>query len=317
MKSGIIYKMDMPFREPMKVRGTEFGNERGARSCAIVGSTRGNEVQQAFICARLLTLIANLERTGMLTADKSILVVPCINPFSMNIQQRFWPGNRTDINRSFPGDAQGRTTERIAAALLHVARTYTYGIQLCSFNQSGDFLPHVRVTHQSEMSNNSLELARDFGLPFVVSREPSPFDKSTLNYAWQECGTQAFSVYSKATDRIDLQSAQVVIDAVLRFLQARGILSLPKGTDVQAYTSSVLRESDLVDLRTTRSAGFLALTVRAGDRVRRGQKRAQVLDSFDTHVLETLQSPVDGRVFFIRTNPLVQQHMVVVRIAPE
>jgi predicted deacylase len=54
-----------------------------------------------------------------------------------------------------------------------------------------------------------------------------------------------------------------------------------------------------------------------GDRVRKGQKLAQVLDAFDTHVLETLQAPVDGRVFFMRTDSLVQQHMVVLRIAPK
>ncbi|MEE1159283.1 MAG: succinylglutamate desuccinylase/aspartoacylase family protein [Atopobiaceae bacterium] len=318
MRSGVVYQMDVPYREPVRIRGFEFGNERGARSCAVVGSTRGNEVQQTFICARLVALLANLEREGMISANKSVLVIPCVNPFSMNVQQRFWPVDRADVNRSFPGDAQGGTTERIAAAILRVAQTYEHGIQLCSFNQQGDFLPHVRISHQGAISDLSATIARDFGLPYVVTRVPSAFDEMTLNYVWQQHGTHAFSLYSKATDRIDKGSAQLVTDAVLRYLVARDILAPAaiKATG-PASASELLHEGDLVDLRTRRSAGFLITTVRVGDRVRRGQKLAQVLDAYDTHVLETLQAPVDGRVFFMRTDSLVQQHMVVLRIAPD
>ena len=317
MRSGIVFQMEVPHREAVRIRGFEFGNERGARACAIVGSMRGNEVQQTFICARLVALLANLEQRRKIAADKNILVIPCVNPFSMNVQQRFWPMDRTDINRSFPGDERGEATERLAFALMRVAKTYELGIQLCSFNQQGDFLPHVRIMRQGSISERSSELARDFGFPYVMIREPSPFDKTTLNYTWQESGTNAFSVYSRATDHIDKGSAQLVTDAVLRFLSTRGVLSSDvDGVAAHPSGTSHIRESDLVDLRTRRSAGFLITTVRVGDHVRKGQKLAQVLDAFDTHVLETLQAPVDGRVFFMRTDSLVQQHMVVLRIVP-
>ncbi len=318
MRRGIVFQMEVPHREPMRIRGFEFGNDRGVRACAIVGSTRGNEVQQTFICARLVAMLANLERDGMIDAHVNILVLPCVNPFSMNVHQRFWPVERSDINRSFPGDADGGTTERIAASILRVAQTYEQGIQLCSFSQQGDFLPHVRITYQGPISDRSVELARDFCLPYVVTRMPTAYDESTLNYVWQQSGTHAFSLYSKATDRIDKGSADLVADAVLRFLVARGVLTAAAERVARQGSKTIpLAESDLVDLRTKRSAGFLITTVRVGDRVRKGQKLAQVFDAFDTHVLETLQSPVNGRVFFMRTDSLVQQHMVVLRIAPE
>ena len=318
MRSGIVFQMEVPHREPVRIRGFEFGNQHGSRACAIVGSTRGNEVQQTFICARLVALLANLEHEGQINANKNVLVIPCVNPFSMNVQQRFWPVDRADINRSFPGDERGGTTERIAAAILRVAQTYKYGIQLCSFNQQGNFLPHVRISHQGPISEQSARLARDFGLPYVVMRVPSPFDEATLNYVWQQNGTHAFSLYSSATDHIDKGSAEMVTDAVLRFLLAQEVLlSIPDKVSAPVSATSQFSESDLVDLRTKRSAGFLITTVRVGDRVRKGQKLAQVLDAFDTHVLETLQSPVNGRVFFMRTDSLVQQHMVVLRIVPD
>lgn len=323
MKRGSLFQLDVPHREPMVVRGYVFGNEQGARSCAIVGSVRGNEIQQSFICANLVARLTQLERAGRMAADKGVLVIPCCNPFSMNTGQRFWPTDDTDINRRFPGNAQGDTTERIAAAIMRVVRTYAYGIQLCSFNQAGDFLPHVRIMRNGETSAESLARARDFGLPYILDREPTPFDKKTLNYTWQDAGTHAFSLYSMATDRIDLASARSVEDAMLRFFERRGILVPANATaqtaaaQTQQTDCMTIRESELVDVRTQHAAGYFVTGTHAGSHVRKGQELARVLDAFDAHVLESLVAPCNGQVFFMRTGSIVQQHMVVFRIVPQ
>lgn len=318
MIRGTIFQMDVPHRGPMRIRGFEFGDERGERACAIIGSMRGNEVQQTFICSTLVSRIAKIEQEGKIAENKSILVIPCVNPLSMNVQERFWPGDGSDINRSFPGDEHGRSTERIAASIIRVARLFKYGIQLCSFNQSGDFLPHVRIACQGPISNESLGISQDFGLPFCVYRNPTSFDTMTLNYAWQACGTHAFSLYSRATDTIDTASAKVVTDAILRFMAKREIITTTDSVDsVTGNTSRTIQESEIVDVRTERSSGFFVSSVRAGDRVQAGQRLGVVLDTMDSHLLEPLSSPVSGRVFFIRTNPLIQQHMVAMRIVPK
>lgn len=317
MKSGTIFRMEMPHREPMTIRGFVFGDELGMKACAVVGSTRGNEVQQAYICARLVADLEQLEREGAIAMGTCVLVIPCANPYAMNIMRRFWPADGTDINRMFPGNIQGETTERIAAGILHVVSAFAYGIQLCSFNQPGEFLPHVRITHQGIISDESASIAGQFGLPYVLHRNPTPFDVSTLNYAWQASGTHAFSVYSRATDRLDERSALEVERAMLRFMEDRGILaSVPAEMAGTGGPSLLIGEEDMVDVRTERSAGFLVLKAHVGDYVTKGQVLGEVLDAFDAHVLETLVSPVDGRAFFIRDEPLVQQSMVILRIAP-
>ena len=317
MIRGVIYQMDVPHRSPMRIRGFEFGNKQGERSCAIIGSMRGNEVQQTFICSTLVSRLAQIEREGRIVGKKSILVVPCVNPLSINVQQRFWPGDGSDINRCFPGDKDGRSAERIAASIMRVARLFTYGIQMCSFNQAGDFLPHVRIARQGPISDESLTIAQDFGLPYVIHREPIPYDTTTLNYAWQACGTHAFSLYSRATATIDTTSAEMVAQAVVRFMTKRGIIT-PSDDAAEASTLSprVVGEAELVDVRTERSSGFFVSFAPVGERVREGQRLGAVLDTMDAHTLESLASPVAGRVFFVRTDSLIQQHMVAFRVAP-
>ena len=63
-----------------------------------------------------------------------------------------------------------------------------------------------------------------FGLPYVVMRKPAPIDTTTLNYHWQIWETNAFSIYTKETDKVDEQSAQEAVAAVLRYLSRVGLL---------------------------------------------------------------------------------------------
>ena len=314
MRRLTVFRLDVPYREQLRIDAFEFGAQQGTPTCSIVGQMRGDEVQQAYTCARLVERLQRLEERGGIGQDTRILVIPCANPFSMNVASRFWPADDTDINRRFPGNVQGETTERVAAGIFEAVRGSAFGIQLASFNQAGDFLPHVRVTRVNEVSEESLTMAGDFRLPCVVSRDPTPFDTGTLNYSWQEAGTHAFSLYTRTTDRIDRPSAKLVDGAILRFLAGRGIVSgnTDGGTD-----SLRLDESELVDVRTEEFSGYLDGRVKPGDIVGKGQELAVVRDAFDAHVRERLVAPIDGRIFFCRVKALLQQRMVAYRIAPE
>ena len=48
-----------------------------------------------------------------------------------------------------------------------------------------------------------IETAMQFGLPYVVKRKVRPYDTATLNYNWQVWNTEAFSLYTTATEQIN------------------------------------------------------------------------------------------------------------------
>lgn len=314
MRKVTLFTLDTPYREPLSIEGVEFGNPDAEQCIAVVGSTRGNEVQQTYICAELISRLTTLERRGLVNQDKRILVVPTVNPFSMNIDKRFWPMDNTDINRMFPGYDAGETTQRIAAGLFNAVKDYTYGIQLCSFYLPGDFLSHVRVTDAGSISEQSLELADRFGFPYVMSKKTSSFDTTTLNYNWQIWNTHAFSVYSKETNSINPRTATFAEDCILRFMHDRGAISYrAAGGSIATH----IDENDLLDVRTEQAGGFFRPYVEAGDRVVEGQVLAEVVDSFDAHVKETLISPVDGYVFFSHVAPRINQYTIAFKVVAE
>lgn len=305
MRKEIIYSMKGPFRDEMRVTGFKFGE--GEKSACIVGAIRGNEIQQLYVCSQLVKVLKELESKGAINSNNEIMVIPCVNSYSMNIGKRFWPGDESDINRMFPGDVNGETTERIAAGIFEKTQGYSYGIQFASFYRPGDFVPHIRMM---ETGYQSPSLANLFGMPYVVIRKPKPYDTTTMNYNWQLWKTNAFSVYTRETDEIDEKSAKQAVAAVLRFLTRMGII---KYNSHGGYIASVFAEQDLMPI-CSRKAGIYRRYKLAGDEIARGEILADIIDPYDGKVLEEITAPIEGVIFFSHKAPLVNQNEIVYEI---
>lgn len=305
MRKERILSLPSLYREDMEVCGYYFG--KGDKSACIVGALRGNEVQQMYVCSQLIKALKELEARGAIANNNGILVIPHINHYSMNIGKRFWPGDNTDINRMFPGRSDGETTQRIADSIFSTAQGYSYGIQFTSFYMPGDFIPHVRMM---DTGNQNASLANLFGLPYVVIRKPQPYDTATLNYSWQKWNTNAFSVYTSATDRIDEPSARQAVSSVLRFLTRMGIL---RYTCHGGYLANVIKDSDMTDI-CCGSAGIYRRLSEPGDEVRRGDILASVISPDDGETVSRIESPTDGIIFFAHSNPLVMEGTVIYKI---
>lgn len=305
MHTKEIVTLQSTYREDMKVKGFQFG--KGDKAACIVGSFRGNEIQQMYICSRLVQALRDLENSGGICVGKQILVIPNANPYSMNVGQKFFGMEESDINRMFPGNEKGETTSRIAAALFKEIADYSYGIQFSSFSIAGEFAPHVRMM-KTGYQNTSL--ANLFGLPYVVVKKPAPIDTQTLNYNWQTEMTAAFLVYTNKTFEIDDKSARQAVAAVLRFLTRMGILRYESHS---GYISHVIMEEDLTNVYTECAGIFKGLT-ELGEAVRYGQPLAQIMDPMEGSIRQMILAPTDGIVFFTHKEALVTQYDMVYRL---
>ena len=305
MKKKVLYSLRSPYREQLDVIGFRFGH--GRKSAAIVGAMRGNEVQQMYVCSRMIQELKKLEAKGLIAEDHEIIVIPCVNYYSMNIGKRFWAMDNTDINRMFPGYWQGETTQRIADGVFSKIQGYEYGIQLASFYQQGNFLPHVKMM---DTGFASPELMKDFGLQFGIIRKPRPYDTTTLNYNWQVWETKAFSVYANATDVIDENAADEAVYAILRFLDKQDIITAntPPG-----YITKLIDESKTKQIRSE-AAGVFKSCIEIGKRVERGDVLGTISDPFDGETVSEIRSTVSGTVYFEYFAPLINSNTVCFKI---
>ena len=308
MKKELIFSLTSPYRDDYRVTGYRFGG--GEKACCIVGALRGNELQQMYVASRLIKRLTELEKDGCIAKDKEILVIPSAMNYGMNISKRFWCMDNTDINRMFPGNAQGETSERIAAGIFDRIRHYANGIHLSSFYIEGVFVPHVRMMRNDK---GNCTQAEKFGLPYAVWRTPLIMERSTLNYCWQTGGTAAYSLYTTATECIDEPSAELGVEAILRFLNEIGaiICHVPEGA-----TTTVVNEDDMVSVLSS-AAGFFRGVRQTGDSVKSGELLAQIIHPYEGEVIGELLAPCDGAVFFVHTAPLIMENNIAFKLIKE
>lgn len=306
MKKRTIYEIKGLYRDNFRVTGYEFG--KGKKSVCIVGSMRGNEIQQLYCCSQLVKKFTQLEAEGRIAPNHKILIIPSCNPYSINIQKRFWPIDNTDVNRMFPGYNLGETTQRIADGVFKEIMDYQYGIQFTSFYMPGEFMPHVRMMDEGY---STVETAMKFEMPYVVVRKVRPYDTATLNYNWQVWNTQAFSLYTTSTTTIDRNSAGQAVLSVMKFLSSLGIIKYQGGT--KAKESAVVTDTDMISVRTAKSGIFEPL-VKVGESISEGTPIANIVHPYEGQIMETLYSPIDGKVFFMHTDPLTYANTAVFKL---
>lgn len=305
MKKKILYEVKGLYRDNFRVTGYEFGE--GKETLCIVGSMRGNEVQQLYCCSQLVKKFKQIEEEGRLKEGHKILIIPSANPYSMNIQKRFWPIDNTDINRMFPGYDLGETTQRIADGIFKVIQDYQYGIQFTSFYMPGEFVPHIKIMKEGY---SDVELAKRFDLPYVILRNVRPYDTTTLNYNWQVWETQAFSFYTGTTSKIDTKSAGQAVLSIMKFLASLDIITYHGPRSNQ---SKVVDDSELISVQTAKSGIFEPL-VHAGDSIEEGEPLAHIIHPYEGVIMETLYSPVNGIVFFMHNDPFTYANTAVFKI---
>lgn len=292
-------------RQDFEIWGYRFGS--GEPSVAVIAGLRGDEAQPLHVASSLVAWLRSHE--DELLPGHEVLVVPAANPFSFNLRRRFWGLDDTDVNRMFPGYSAGETTQRIAAGLMAALTGYRWGVNLTSINHPGHYLSHVRL-HQTGYED--LEGARAFGLPDVHLHRPNAQETGSLNYNWQIWETKAYSLVGGRAFHAETGAGRVQLDAVLRFLAYAGVFGKPGTRPPEA---TVWRDDDLVRVQVTR-AGLFQPLVRPGDAVSNGQPLGVVSHALEGTLLETVVSPVAGRVFYVLEAPLVYAHMVGATVVP-
>ena len=305
MNKRVIYEIKGMYRDDFRVTGYEFG--QGEKSICIIGNSRGNEVQQIYCCSKLIKKMKQLEEEDRIKKGHKILIIPSINPYSVNIQKRFWPTDNTDINRMFPGYNLGETTQRIADGVFKEIMDYKYGIQFASFYMPGDFVPHVRYMKEGYSTK---EEAEKFGLKYIVERSVRPYDTATLNYNWQVWDTMAFSLYTDTTESISNTGAGQAVLAVMNFMAQNGIIKYSAIGEKEIRT---IDDKVFISVRTAKS-GFFEALVSAGEKVQAGKPLANILNPYEGEIIETLYAPLDGIVFFIHNAPLTYANTAVIKL---
>lgn len=263
--------------------------------CVLVtGAIHGDEVLGVAVVRRLLAgLPATLVRG-------TVVAVPVCNRFGFERGERYLP-DRRDLNRAFPGKAQGTMAQRVAHSLFRLVRQADVVVDLHTAAEGNTNLCHVRGDAKRA---DVKRIMKAFGCPILMD---GAGPKGSLRRAATEAGIPSIVFEAGEPRRFQPHAVDVGHLGLVRLL---GHLGMMQHTFPRPEFQVLVRETDW--LRADRG-GILELDVEPGDLVQRGDALGRIVDPLGDHV-DTVTAPRSGVVLGATTTPHVYPGTALVHL---
>ena len=268
----------------------------------IITNTHGDE----FLATLAIREFINALDTAKLNGR--IALVSVANPMATAGFGRLTPEQhgRTDLHEVYPGNARGNTTQMIAAVITdHVLHHVDALLDFHSGGSGGRL--QARVDHNSkasaELKEKNIALARAFGAPFVHENE---FAGAAAHYL-NSRGVVAVNpevggcYLGPSTSRY---YTQMMVNGLTGMLRHLGMLEGKPASPRQIHFDTKARR----ELRP-RHSGYLVSRYEnpedLGKLIKSGTRLGEVVDLYSYEVIETIDAPFDGYLFFSRYSGMV------------
>lgn len=302
-----IVSVSLPVLETLEIRKNrlESKQEGPKKRLSVVTGVHGDELEGQYVCFELIRRIE--EHPEYLNGIVDIY--PAMNPLGIDSITRGIPAFDLDMNRVFPGNEDGATTEYVAAKIIEDL----VGSDLCiDIHASNIFLteiPQVRINEKH--AKQLLPFAKELNVDLVWIHANSTVLESTLAYSLNSRNTPALVVEMGVGMRITRNYCSQLVDGILSEMKYMGIWSGP----VQEVRVPLIadREDDVCFVNAP-SAGIFISEAGHGERLKQGDLIGNIVDPLQGTVLERLTAPESGILFTIREYPVVNEGSLIARI---
>lgn len=278
------------------------GSEPGPTLC-LTAAVHGDELNGIEMVRRVLHDLDPDDLAG------TVIGVPIVNLQGFRRGSRYLP-DRRDLNRVFPGRAQGSAAARIAHSFfteLVVHCDALIDLHTGSFERSN--LPQLRADLRNP---DVVTLTQGFGATVILNSQPRP---GTLRYAATRAGIPTVTLEAGGPSRLEPTEVKHGVKGIETLLNTLGMvrkISLWGEPEPVYYRSKWVRAS---------RGGILLADVHLGGRVREGDLLGTITDPI-TNARTNVYAPFDGRVIGMARNQVVMPgfaafHLGIQRPEPE
>ena len=263
----------------------------------ISAAVHGDEIAGVEIIRRITGILDPRTMAGTLIA------VPIVNVHGFLNSDRYLP-DRRDLNRSFPGSANGSLAAQVAHLFMNeIVSRCDVGIDLHTGSDHRTNLPQVRADLDDPETH---QLSEVFGAPITIHARVRD---GSLRGAATETGCKVLLYEGGEAWRYDKEGIEAGVLGIHRILAHLGMVSEP----VVVNPCKPLESHRTFWVRA-RKSGIVLLDSSLGDRVEKGDILGIIHDSVGNR-LNRLRSPGEGIVIGRVQHPLVNKGDAVIHIA--
>lgn len=274
------------------------------------GGVHGDEFEGPAALMRLMHSLTPEEVSGR------VIILPALNAPALMDSSRVSPLDQVNLNRAFPGDADGGPTQMLAhyveSRLLPLCDA---AIDLHSGGKAAIFAPCVLTRADGDLGERNMALARAFGAPWIWLAGRHNDDRS-VNAAAARQQVSMIAAELGGGGGCDPDLSDFAERALRRCLHHLGVTSAPVG--------ETPAESRLVEFTSPQqnfsapAAGLFDRSFKLGDEVKAGQAAGWI------HFVEeprrpplALEFPHDGIVFALTNRGIVERGDFLALIAQQ
>lgn len=253
---------------------------------AITAAVHGDEINGTGVIRRIIQEKAIHLKRG------SLILVPVVNVLGFERHSRYMP-DRRDLNRSFPGNAKGSLSARMAQLVFHeVIGRSDYLIDLHTAAVRRTNFPNVRA----DCSNpECLRMARAFGCEIIVDNVGPD---GSLRREAVKAGCPAIILEAGEIWKAEPTVQELTMRGISNVLAELDMTDAPHDP---APHQMIVRETNWIRSETE---GFLQFHVGPGETVSAGQALATNSTLLGTEK-EIIRSPTQGVLLGMTTMPAV------------
>ncbi len=272
--------------------------ERPGPVMCFTAAVHGDELNGIEISRRVLERLTTQALRG------TVVSMPIVN-FEGFVRLDRYIGNRWDLNRFFPGDANGSYPSRVAHALFHdVIVNCDALVDLHTGSHYGENLPQVRgdIAH-----SGVAKLVEGFGGLSVLQDEGPP---GSLRGAATRAGVPAVVLEIGDALTLNIEQVEIAVDGIFTMLRQLGMLD--RGLRLLEPKPTFFH----IEWVRSNTSGILINEAKLGERVSKGQKLAVIIDPIKDQTEDVL-APLNGTVVGRAQNQFVSPGFALFRIGVE
>ncbi|WP_247729742.1 succinylglutamate desuccinylase/aspartoacylase family protein [Halovivax limisalsi] len=286
-----------PFGLPVAViEGAETG-----KTLYLQAASDGDELNGVGVLRRVIPQLDPADISG------TILAVGIVNYHAFQVAEHRNPIDDRKMNRTYPGDSDGSSSERIAAATFEAATNADLILDLHQGSTSR-MIDEVRVRcgKRHRLHDACLELARVFGAGYILDQKGP---EGQLARAAPDEGVPTVDPELGGCVGWDETSIQVGVEGVFNVLRHYGFL------EGSAIAADQTRASDFEQYKSP-AGGLVDLACDLGDEIEPGQVLFEVTTPFG-EPKATVRAETEGILWRTRRLPQVASGEYVCSVGTE
>lgn len=303
-----VASLALPVDEKLQIQKNRIepkeGSDSGKRISVVTG-IHGDELEGQYVCFELIRRISAQKEKLCGVVD----IYPALNPLGIDSVTRGIPAFELDMNRLFPGDAEGNMTEYLAAKIVEDLAGSEVVLDIHASNIYLMEIPQIRVNalHEEQL----LPLAKEANVDFVWVHGASTVLESTLAYSLNHIGTPTLVVEMGVGMRITRSYGDQLVDGIMNLMKKLGIW---EGETAAVKQPLVSRNPKDVAFLNAATGGLFVPAVRHGAELKEGDLIGQIINPLSGHVRDEVRAPMDGMLFTVREYPIVDEGSLIGRL---